>query len=170
MSDQPEEFGPRMAEVEPESDFGSGIVVCLAKFSEHLSGHGASPMQNERLIRKVAEAQSMNEIRQLRRDGHYISDYEFDQPGVLFEEARDASVSHSIEMWMNAASDHFYDLDEKAPVPLQELASLTLRIGHGFTGETWTTETIDEIRRLWRESCIAVDAMLGVEEPDWGKW
>lgn len=148
------------------SEFGSGIVVCLAKFSEHLAGHGDSSMQNERLIRKVAKAKNLKEVRAL--DG-YVSMYEFDKPGVLFEEAREQSVSHSIEIWMNAASDHFYDLDEKAPEPLRELAALTLRIGHGFTGEVWTVETIDEIRELWKQSCIAVDAMLGVES-DWGEW
>ena len=55
------------------------------------------------------------------------------------------------------------------PPVLCELADLCLRIGHGFTGERWTWDTVQTIERLWRESCLAIDAKLGVET-DWGQW
>ena len=83
---------------------------------------------------------------------------------------KERAIAMAIEMWMNGASDHFYDLDrERAPAVLCELADLTLKIGHGFSDETWTIETVDRIRELWRESCLAVDRQLGTE-PDWGSW
>src|ERR1044072_4426996 len=77
-------------------------------------------------------------------------------------------VSSYIELWANAASDHFYDLDRNlARPPLCELADLTLKMGHGFTDTVWTVEDMDRVRELWKESCLALDLRLGTI-PDWG--
>lgn len=157
-----------------DAEFGAGIVVCLAKFSEHLHEHGP---YSERAIREFASWSDAEHARRAAEAEKFplgdsaakllrMSLYE----GSADRGGREAAISDAIGMWMNAASDHFYELDqEKAPKPLRELADLTLRIGHGFTEETWTIETMDRIRELWRDSCLAVDRMLGVE-PDWGKW
>lgn len=103
------------------SEFGSGIVVCLAKFSEHLG------MQRYR-------------------------------------------NSVDLELWMNGASDHFYDLDrQRAPKSLIQLADLTLEIGHGFTGKNYTEKDYQQILKLWKKSCIAIDKKLNTN-PDWGRW
>jgi hypothetical protein len=110
------------------SEFGSGIVVPLVKFSEHM-GH-------EMLHR--------------------------------FDEAK-IDYSHSVELWMNGASDHMFDLDDRAPFSLKELAKLSLTMGHGFTGQVWTEKHVESLRTLWKLSAIEVDRMLGVE-PDWGQW
>lgn len=123
----------------PESEFGAGIVVCLAKFSEHLW----SPRDPSR-ARETPLPHTQRE-----------------DPAMV--------LSDEIEMWANGASDHFYDLDERAPKPLKELAALTLQMGHSFTGKQWTNADMERVRELWRESCLAVDAMLEVEA-DWGKW
>lgn len=123
---------------ESSSEFGAGIVVCLAKFSEHL-WNGQDPSMNKDIV------------------------------DIWVSEDEGAAYSRAVELWANGASDHFYDLDEKAPAPLKELASLTLKMGHGFTGQKWTKADMDRVRELWRESCLAVDRMLEVE-PDWGQW
>jgi hypothetical protein len=116
------------------SEFGSGIVVCLAKFSQHLDLN---------MLRESIE---------------------------LYESiGREDGFSRAVEMWMNGASDHFYDLDEKAPPTLQKLARLALEIGHGFKDQTYTQATVDEIFQLWQEACMEVDKMLGVTA-DWGEW
>lgn len=110
------------------SEFGSGIVVPLVKFSEHMGPD---------------------------------SQHRFDIGRVDY--------SHSVELWMNGASDHMYDLDDKAPQSLKELAQLSLSMGHGFTGNTWTLDDVNKLRMLWQMSAIEVDRMLGIE-PDWGQW
>ena len=109
------------------SEFGAGIVVCLAKFSEHF---------NDRRIYDPRNAMDISEL---------------------------------VWLWLNAASDHFYDLDERAPEPLKALAAVTLEIGHGHGSQKLTLEHVDKVRELWRESCLAVDQMLGVES-DWGEY
>jgi hypothetical protein len=132
-----------MTENDEGSEYGAGIVVCLAKFTEHL------------WTREPGSAGELSDLsRAIMRPG--------DTKAKLY--------SHEVERWANGASDHFYDLDERAPEPLKELASLTLRMGHGFTGETWTADDMGRVRALWKESCLAVDEMLGIEDPDWGRW
>lgn len=119
---------------EEPSEFGRGIAVCLAKFSEHLANHH---------YEYVAKA----------KDGG------------------PQELSLKIEMWMNAASDHFYDLNRDiAPGPLVELADFALKIGHGFTGQVWTMKDVQKIIALWRKACLALDQLLGVEDADWGEW
>jgi hypothetical protein len=153
------------------SEFGAGIVVCLAKFSEHLQQHGA---YSERTIREYAAA-SPEKIAAWQEEARSYPRGDAAQRLASFfifevgNQSREGAISHAIAMWMNSASDHMYDLDDRAPAPLKELAALTLRIGHGFTDETWTVETMDRIRDLWRESCLEVDRILGVD-PDWGEW
>lgn len=111
------------------SEFGAGIIVCLAKFSEHL---------HHDIINK------------------YQKDFD--------------NFSSNLELIMNGASDHFYDLDrDRSPQSLLELADLSLAIGHGFTGKTWTEADLKRIRFLWQRSCEELDIKLGTN-PDWGAW
>lgn len=157
---------------EEKSEFGAGVVVCLAKFSEHLwNDHVDRIRDAERWSKMDADAKA----RERGEAAAYPSgDAAKRMMNVEMAEhvydGADKAISRLIEMWMNGASDHFYDLDrEKAPPTLIELADLTLRIGHGFTGETWTMDHFQEIRDLWRRACLEVDALLNVKA-DWGEW
>jgi hypothetical protein len=170
MAESPPEQSSAVA---PErSEFGRGIVVCLAKFSEHLHEHGTF---SERTIREFARWTPKEKARcQQEAAGYPHGDSaaklrRMRVAEVMGDGDSAAALSSMIEMWMNGASDHFYDLDPAAPAPLRELADLTLRIGHGFTGERWTIETADRIRSLWQEACLEVDRRLGVD-PDWGEF
>lgn len=116
------------------SEFGAGIVVCLAKFSQHLDIQSPRhPLNND--YRRSPE-----------------------------------NISSLIVNWMNAASDHLYDIDEdKAPDSLKELARLCLKVGHGFSNTIYDESTIEQIEALWQQACIDVDKMLGTN-PIWGEW
>lgn len=119
-----------------KSEFGRGVVVCLAKFSEHMS---------DDMARAVTEA-------------------------IAGKPTLPISLSSTIELWANGASDHFYELDRKMAGPrLIQLADLMLRIGHGFTGEKWGPPTWRQIHTLWQEACLEVDTKLGVDA-EWGTW
>lgn len=162
---------PETATTVERSEFGAGVVVCLAKFSEHLG------TAQERTINQLAGLiRGTTAIERLGKEAAWKLDFEkryrrehgwSKHPKATSEEV---ALSDSIEMWANAASDHFYDLDEaRAPKPLRELAELTLRMGHGFEDTLWTVDDFDRVRVLWRESCLAVDEQLGAA-PDWGEW
>jgi len=156
---------------ESESEFGRGVVVCLAKFSEHLM---------DRHAMRIGYVQRWRGMDAGQRDRERAEAARFptgDAAERLKVAARsldyDDPVSEAIERWANAASDHFYVIDDLAPGPLRELADLTLRMGHGFRldgSPPWTWEDWQRVRALWRDACIAVDRQLGVAEPDWGSW
>lgn len=156
-----------------ESEFGSGQVVCLVKFMEHMGGHwfervrdahywmGLTP--SEREVR-IAESEQFPNGDTAKRIANAQSVF-------LMREPMPKAISHAIELWMNGASDHFYDLDKRnCPEPLKELATMALEIGHGFTNRTWDFEkTYNELWRLIRESALALDTNHGVPN-DWGQW
>lgn len=154
------------------SEFGRGVVVCLAKFTEHLANRQAVSVANEIRYRRMTDEEKATEVREAEQHPRGDAAQRIASrlySGILASLTRDA-VSESLERWANGASDHFYDLDrERAPTPLCELADLTLDMGHGFRGQTWTEGDWTRIHDLWRAACLAVDEKLGAA-PDWGKW
>lgn len=155
--------------IDPEpSKFGAGIVVCLAKFSEHLCNDWFDRVRHVAQWSKMSEPEKARMTAEAKK--YPVGDSARFMLDISFSGTSEAALSHYIELWMNAASDHFYDLDRKrSPESLCELATLCLRIGHGFTGEIWTWETVDEIHRLWKQACLDLDASIGVKA-DWGQW
>ena len=156
---------------EPDhSEFGAGVVVCLAKFAEHL-GHDSrhNVVYNTHRWSKMDDYER-DQIRE-EINGHPNGDAARKYGLVISLEGFQSNpVSSAIEMWANGASDHFYDLDrDKAPESLKELASITLSMGHGFQRNDWTFEEFENVHKLFRQACLDVDKMLGVE-PDWGQW
>lgn len=175
---------------EKQSEFGAGLVVCLAKFSEHLSTDrdgriytyarwlkmGERERQSER--EEAAKYPSGDAARRLQR----IAAFRFDEEGFYRYPALSAgcsspeeyAISQAIHMWANAAGDHFFDLDrERAPEPLIELADLMIRLRNRHLTdaqeEPFTLEHLDRVRELWKQSCIALDRILGTV-PNWGEW
>lgn len=179
-----EEIEQKRRENDPDwdsytSEFGAGLVVPLVKFTEHL-GNGASVF-SEGQIYRYAEWVEMPREEKNRIMSEAVKYPHGDSATLLREmesieltkdiwKTPEKHISHLIEMWANGASDHFADLDrEKAPACLCELADLTWAMGHGFTDRIWTLDDLKHMRKLWKESCIALDEMLGTK-PDWGQW
>lgn len=173
---------------EKQSEFGAGLVVCLAKFSEHLWHDRERDIYTYDRWLKKTEAQQAREIEEAaqypRGDAaerlRTIERFRFDEDGfhrypILAagcETPQAYAMSQAIAMWANAAGDHFFDLDtERAPQPLRDLADLMIRMRNTHLNEPtcWTIADLDRVRELWRESCIALDKMLGTV-PNWGEW
>jgi len=160
-----------------QSEFGSGVVVCLAKFSEHLSAPFARRFTNALHWSKMDATEQ-----QKRRDealqyphgdsARLVGNVKGVFMGIRASEQEE--LMSALSTWANGASDHFYDLDrDKAPQELIELADYMLDLGHGsgLMGK-WPndpSDTWDYIWKQWEEACLAVDRQLGVE-PDWGQW
>jgi hypothetical protein len=158
---------------EARSEYGAGVVICLVKFSEHLR----DPM-HERVMAagrwKCMDSRAREKaLAEAARHPHGDSARHYALIPRMIEiyDDEDRYLSSTIEVWANAASDHFGDLDyEKAPQSLCDLASLMLRMGHGFTGQRWTWDDYERVRDLWKQACLDVDRRLGVARPDWGEW
>lgn len=163
------------------SEFGRGIVIPLVKFSQHL-GYGETyhsaitagwrwlEMTPEEKQQKIQESEEYP-----RGDAAGF----MQSLGVaeIYTEAVSNTPEHAIsrmlEMWMYAAADHFYELDDKAPQALKDLASLALRMGRpwgGDIGKVWGKEDYDRIFDLWKEATLQVEAQLGVRDAAWGEW
>lgn len=159
------------------SEFGSGVVVCLVKFSEHLNNsmfERASVAlwylhaSNDRREADMIEAARYPRGDAARRQGLINS--------VVLgrEELTDEMAVSAFTLWANGASDHFYDLQrDVAPQKLCELADFMLDLGHGdgLMG-SWplsAQETYDNIWRLWKEATLETDKAY-TATPDWGEW
>lgn len=158
-----------------ESEFGSGRVVCLVKFMEHMNNswaHRVADAYRWSLMTPQARAVMEREAERFPH-GNYARLVANVRSVFISGENRMArDISHAIEMWMNGASDHFYGLDRSrnCPDPLIELAHFTLAIGHGFTDNVWDYEkVVEKINRLVQESALALDESLHVVG-DWGEW
>jgi hypothetical protein len=161
-----------------ESEFGSGLAICLVKFAEHFENDLAMRIHNVHAMKDHLD------------DRAYLSRYGRDtQTAVeLFNQVErkysgiEGGISHLIELWANGASDHLYEM--KVPQKwkstalgkkVKQLRDKGLTIGHGFTGKTWTFEDFTELQRLTREIALTLDvglfAMLGDKQQlDLGQW
>ena len=158
---------------EGKSEFGRGVVICLAKFSEHLFNPSAVTVMNEIQGARLSPQQREIEQAEARQYPHGDAAQQIASrmySGFLGDLVTDP-ISQALERWANGASDHFYDLNaDLAPAPLKELAELTLSMGHGFTGRRWSEADWDRIHDLWEAACLALDQRFGVKDPDWGEW
>ena len=147
------------------SEFGSGVVVCLVKFSEHIGSTeanyigkairwiNAEPMEREKLMEET--------------DHEWQLVLGLDELAKSSEEMLDGLII----VWASGAKDHFYDLDrETAPESLIELADLvfelgTLSVDGDFRGEEEWLRTL----ALWSAAAMDLDERLGLQ-PEWGEW
>jgi hypothetical protein len=167
MGDDPGMLEPK------ESEFGAGIVVCLAKFAEHLGRNewNARVYNTKRWI-DMSESERDSKRREIKQSPHGDAARDY---GLLIATERIeidpvTHMSSAIEMWANGASDHFYDLDrDKAPESLCKLADIALAMGHGYERHDWSYDEYLDLLEIYKQACIDVDKMLGVE-PDWGQY
>lgn len=148
------------------SEFGSGIVVPLVKFTEHLTDRRAAKV--ERAIKWVKADPSERE-RILGSNEPEWTEF------LILEERADspeALLDEMMMMWAQGASDHLSDLSDRAPESLQNLATKMFELrrhmpgydeGH-LTEEDWVT-----VLALWSAAAMDIDEILGVKS-DWGEW
>jgi len=137
--------------VKKKSEFGKGLVICLVKFAEH--------MEN-------------SEIRPLIQ-GIY-TDYDTRMLKDVYGDNKEKFLSSKLERWANGASDHLYEIEvPKGWVAIskkvEELKSLGLEMGHGWTGKTWTEKHYHTLINLTREISLMIDKKIGLK-PLEGEW
>lgn len=152
-----------------QSEFGAGVVVCLAKFSEHLwteaekRASGLVALLKGDITRERLSTQAEADLK--RAEGGYP----FCRPG---QDPLTAAAEDAVHMWASGAADHFYDLDrDRSPQALCDLADLVLRMRNTHLDSGWTLADggLDRVRDLRQQACIDLDRHLGTI-PNWGEY
>lgn len=155
------------------SEFGRGLCICLVKFAEHAE---SGPFMG--IIRS---AHLWHE--RLKEDDNALQKYgkDIQSDVVLFKNiylrnrTYEEAISHLIQMWFNAASDHLYEIevpeqwkDTRLGNLIKQLQNFGLRIGHEFHNELYTFDDIITVMDFVREIALEIDRFLGLQ-PDIGE-
>lgn len=153
---------------EKQSEFGAGLVVCLAKFSEHLG-------QDNQAWELVWYARGKRKLEQLSRSAQItleLAEGSRVRMGTCLT-VEDYAVDEAISHWANAASDHLAEIcEDQAPQPLRELTELMFWLRNNHFRKPFkaaTGEDLERVRELWKQSCLALDRKLGIK-PNWGEY
>lgn len=148
------------------SEFGSGVVVCLVKLSEHMGDiytrhiergikwHKATPFEREEMLRK--------------------DDHDWQLVLALDEAApsTERMLNDLIRRWAHGAGGHLAELDQqKSPDSLKKLAELLWELRYDARDESEYAGEEEWLRilALWSEAAMDLDERLGVR-CDWGSW
>lgn len=148
------------------SEFGSGVVVPLVKFSEHIGD--VSARRVEKAIRWVGTDPMDREKIMANPDPEWTLVLALDEQAASSEKMLDDLIS----LWAYAASDHLFELDRsKAPESLIELAALMMDLRFpSVDGSLRGEEEWLRMLALWSSAAMDLDEMLGVQRADWGEW
>ena len=153
-----------------ESEFGSGLIVNLAKFSEHfMDRHLANCSTITWWLKDVNVDLSKYGV-DVKEAVAYFGTY------MKIHGDTASAVSSMITLWANGATDHLYDLrvpkrweNTELANKVIELRELGLSMGHGFTGQIYTMEDVTKLRKLVQEICLGIDKQIGIKDGDWGQ-
>lgn len=153
----------RTSNTEP-SEFGRGVVICLAKFSEHLCNRWAETAQTIRWWETATD-------RRRREDIQSASEHPQGDAARRMTMLGHTSLAQALQFWANGARDHFLELDrDRAPTALCALADLVLKMGNVYPQHSCTWDDWLRVHELWKDSCLELDALLDAANPDWGAW
>lgn len=167
-----------------KSDFGKGLVVCLAKFMEHFAGDQMRQLSHRVFLLKKPKYQqkiilSGNPPPSLNYGKDKTEDFIFFiNKMVPIWGSIKATISHDVTLWANGASDHLYEIEtpkgknwEAIRKIVKELQDKGLEMGHGrglMGGKIYTVDDIYELGDLTRKALLLIDKKLGLK-PDWGE-
>jgi len=168
-----------------KSEFGKGLVVCLAKFMEHFSNNLIRQIYHRAfLLKKSQEDQqkilSGNPPDNLNYGKDLTEDFIFfmNKTVKIFKTPEHA-ISFDITLWANGASDHLYDIEvpkkkgwEEIKKIINKLQDKGLDMGHGaglMGRKEYTIKDLEELNNLTKKALILIDKKIGLK-PEWGKF
>lgn len=168
-----------------KSEFGKGLVVCLAKFYEHFANQQLLNLYfykrcSERSEEEQQKIRSKNPPANLNygRDRNEGFDFWMSKM-VPIHGSIEATISSDITLWANGASDHLYEIGaperkewDKIRKIVIELKDKGLDMGHGrglMGDKQYNLDDIGELQKLTEKALLLIDEKLGLK-PDWGKW
>lgn len=172
-----------MTEKKSCSEFGKGLVVCLAKLSEHFMDELGDFWIYDKWIKETKENQklmlSSNPPSNLDYGKPHMENLRFFVEKIvpIYGSPERALSRGHITLWANGASDHLYEIEvpkgrswEAIRKLVKELQHKGLEMGHGFRNEKiYTMKDVDELKDLTRKIALMIDRKLGLKV-ELGKW
>ena len=169
--------------VKRTSEFGKGLIICLVKFAEHFENSMARQLGHFDMFMKLSkEKQDLVRSNTPPDNLNYGSDVnsQFDwwmKTAVPIWGTPQKTLSHEIELWLNCASDHLYEIEvpkgkswDKIRAKVKKLQNKGLEMGHGFQhNKSWKIEDVNELKDLTEQISLMVDKKIGLKS-DIGKW
>ena len=166
-----------------KSEFGKGLVVCLAKFSEHFTNSQIREIYDRAFFLKKPQKEqdiilSGNPPPNLSYGKNKTDNFIFFMKKTvpIYGNIK-SSTSSSVTLWANGASDHLYDIEvpldkkwNKIRVVVDMLKDKGLDMGHGLGlmgKKEYTVEDLTELVELTKKALLLIDKKLGLK-PDWG--
>jgi len=159
-----------------KSEFGKGLVICLVKFSEHINQHNKLFIYDYWI--KQDEVTRKNMLSE-RPDSNHNYGFQYMQSLKTFVEIADKiyegdyekKLSNEIEMLMNGASDHLYEIEvpkgkswDKIRKLVNKLRDSGLEIGHGFNNDArYTIKDFYGLFELTKKISLEIDKKLGLK-------
>jgi hypothetical protein len=163
------------------SEFGKGFVICLVKFAEHFE-RDTDLITFDKWINETPERQKAMLLEKPPDNLNFgfpiMQKLRFfvESAQKIYEGDYKKCLSHRIELMMNAASDHLYEIEvpgepfwDDIRIAVDLLKTKALAMGHGFTGQVWTMADLAEIKKTTREIAMMIDRKLHLE-PEEGEW
>ncbi len=161
-----------------KSEFGKGMCINLVKFAEHFENSlgirrlwvfnkwiNESPKNREDML-------SNNPPSRLNYGSHCMEELKHfvNKTNKIYNKDYKRSLSKDIELFMNGASDHLYDIEvpkrkgwDKIRKLVTKLQKKGLLIGHGFTNKIWTIKDIGDLMNLTKRIALEIDKKLGLK-------
>ena len=168
-----------------KSEFGKGLVVCLAKFMEHF---GNETLHRANFCRQISNMSKENQNKVMSDNppsshnyGKELNEYfKFWKTKLVpIVGSIKAQTSHDLTLWANGASDHLYEIEVPKGKEWNEIRRITkelkdkgLDMGHGsgLTGRRiYELKDLYELKKLTKKALILIDEKLGLK-PDWGEY
>jgi hypothetical protein len=142
------------------SEFGSGLVVPLVKLTSHIV---KGPWLNE--VEMCLQWQKMSPMERTSIQEAEPERWEKLLARIDREEI-EVLVAEYICMWAQGASDHIFEIEtDMAPQSMIDLLNILKELR--YMDRAGNAEDWAEIQRLYRQSALDLDDMLGIVA-DWG--
>jgi hypothetical protein len=171
----PKERGVRKALTGETSDFGEGVVIPLVYFAKHMDNDQAQRIRCIAYWFKMGRPPVNSLIG--RYDRSLIEAVQYFNASGGASQDDITRFACMIETHMNGASDHLYGLQIPASFPadlkqkMENLRETALKMGHSFSGTTWTIEDFDGLWELVKQIALGIDRrVLGIEDADEGQY
>jgi len=168
-----------------KSEFGKGLVICLAKFYQHFGNDTLSRLYFYNKIMELPEEDRQKVISD-NPPAHLDYGKETNNMFKFFYTKEipiwgdfETAISSQVNLWANGASDHLYEIEvpkgkdwDEIRKLVKELQRKGLDMGHGsglLGMVAFTLKDVEFLQELTEKIFLLIDLKLGLKA-EWGEW